>query len=506
MAGNAVARRLSERLLGASKKTSVVDRYWSDPAAYAKEKLGASPSPYQAEILTELHRRRRVAVRGPHGLGKTAMAAWAALAFAETREAAGKDWKVVTTAGGWRQLTKYLWPETTKWARRLGTYAPGKELLTMGLKLDHGEAFAVASNKPELIEGAHADEILYIVDEGKAVAESTWDAIEGAFSAGEAYVLALSTPGSALGRFHAIHARKPGLEDWWPRHVTLEEAITAGRVTREWAERRRRQWGEGSPVYRTRVLGEFAEDQDGIIPLAWIEAAIERWREWAEAGRAGERVQTCIGVDVGGGDPGGDRTTIARRSGQVITRLEVYSRGDTMATAGRAVVALRAGGYAHVDSIGVGAGVVARLRELDLELDVRTFVAGGRPYGSDVSGELEFANRRAEAWWGMRERLDPARGSSVCLPPDDEIQCGEDEQASLIGELTAPRMRTTSAGKLVVEEKAEIRKRIGRSTDVADAVIQAFAPVDPSSGPVDEADILIGESELGDAPSLDWED
>lgn len=332
--------------------------------------------------------------------------------------------------------------------------------MTLSLRPRHGEAFAVASDRAELIEGAHADEILYVLDEGKAIPDATWDAVEGAFSAGEAYALALSTPGPPAGRFYSIHARRPGLEDWWPRHVTIEEAIAAGRVSATWADARRRQWGESSPVYRNRVLGEFAESEDGIIPLSWIEAAVERWLEWRDSG-ASAGAQTAVGVDVGGG-LGGDSTVLARRAGDIVTALEVYPRGDEMATTGRAVAAITGGGVAIVDGIGIGAGVVARLREMGR--NVRAFIAGSASSAHDRSGELGFENIRAEAWWGMRERLDPGNASRVALPDDDE----------LVGELAAPSWKPTSRGRVLVESKDEIRRRIGRSTDRADAVVMAF--------------------------------
>jgi hypothetical protein len=88
----------------------------------------------------------------------------------------------------------------------------------------------------------------------------------------------------------------------------------------------------------------------------------------------------------------------------------------------------------------------------------------------------------------MRERLDPANGSAVCLPPDSVLP--GDGDSSLVGELAAPRWRTTSAGKVAIEEKAEIRKRIGRSTDLADAVVQAF--VRDGGGPVAASAVRVG--------------
>lgn len=89
-----------------------------------------------------------------------------------------------------------------------------------------------------------------------------------------------------MGRFYDIHSRKPGYEDWTVRHVTLGEAIKAGRISPDWAEQRKRQWGEDSAIYQNRVLGEFAaSDEDAVVPLAWVEAAVERWHAWNDAVR-----------------------------------------------------------------------------------------------------------------------------------------------------------------------------------------------------------------------------
>ena len=49
---------------------------------------------------------------------------------------------------------------------------------------------------------------------------------------------------------------------------------------------RARQWGRDCAIYANRVLGEFhASDEDSVIPLSWVEAAVERWHLWDQAGR-----------------------------------------------------------------------------------------------------------------------------------------------------------------------------------------------------------------------------
>jgi hypothetical protein len=85
-----------------------VARYYDDPLGFAADCIdwrgGPGLADYQQDIINTLHGDHRCAVRGPHGLGKSAIGAVSVLWFALTRDAAGVDWKVVTTAGAWRQL------------------------------------------------------------------------------------------------------------------------------------------------------------------------------------------------------------------------------------------------------------------------------------------------------------------------------------------------------------------------------------------------------------------
>jgi len=398
--------------------------------------------------------------------------------FALTRDAAGVDWKVVTTAGAWHQLTAYTWPEIHKWAGKLRwdkvrdgrPFSRAHELQNINLKLSHGAAFAAASANSALIEGAHADSLLFVYDEAKAIPAGTFDACEGAFSGAgdggtEAYALALSTPGAPQGRFYDICRRMAGYEDWHPVHVTLEQAMAAGRITADWAEQRARQWGTESAIYQNRVLGEFyASDEETVIPLAWAEAAVARWHEWEAAGKPDTGRPRTVGVDVA--RFGVDRTVLAIRNGPVVTELREYTREDTMATTGRVKGVLDAdtSRTAVVDVIGVGAGVVDRLREQHAL--VVAFNASRASKKKDHTREMGFYNRRSEAWWTLRELLDPSANPDMCLP-DNEM---------LLGDLSTPKWEVRSGGKILVESTDDIRERTGRSPDHGTAVVQAFVP------------------------------
>ena len=472
-------------------------RWRVDPAAFATEAIewpeGQGLAPYQIRTMRTLAKERRLVLRKLHGVGGTATAALVVLWFALTREFAGDDWKVVTTASAWRQLKEFLWPEIRKWTRRLRwdelgvmPWVEERELLDMAIKLDHGSAFAVASNDPAKLEGAHADQLLYLFDEAKTIPAGTFDAAEGAFSGAgddthqEAFAFALSTPGEPNGRFYDLCRRSPGTEEWTVQRITLDEGVKAGRVSAEWVEAKAALWGRESAQFKNRALGEFASaDEDGVIPLSWVEAAVERWQE--RYGTDGSRwlppaAPGVVGVDLA--DSGEDSNVIAHRYGWVVGPLERPAhRGDGVTGSIVAAAESRVAGLlttypemlAVVDAVGMGATVVGTLRR-DIDPDrVDAFVAGARTNRRDFTGEWGFADCRAAAWWGLRELLDPVNGEALCLPPDD----------LMISDLTAPHWREVSGGRIRVETKVEIAKRLGRSTDSGDAVVQAFWPRGP---------------------------
>ncbi len=470
-------RRLEELQLGKlNRATRRDERYLSDPIAWLHDMVdwreGEGLTPYQENILGSIPERRKVAVRSGHGSGKTGTVAFFNLWFAITRETCGIDWKAMITAGVWRQLTQFAMPEIKLWSRRLRwdrigrePFNPRTEMLDLSLKLNHGAINTVASNDPAKVEGAHGKHLAYTLDESKIIMPGVWDAVEGAFAnAGNdtdsvAYALAVSTPGPPSGRFYDIHRRSPGTEDWWTRHVTLEETIAAKRVSAEWAELRKRQWGEKSSLYQAKVLGNFsADDEDAVIPLAWVEAAIERWHEWHRAGRPTPEGAQWNGVDVG---RGGDESIIAMRHGHVITELKADRGRDTMAVA-RVVASLS--GRAVVDVVGVGAGVYDRLREMKLK--PVAYTGSGKTIMRDRSKEFSLYNTRSASYWHLRELLDPEFEPTICLPPDD----------LLISDLTTPKWEVTAGvpAKIKIENKDDVVARLGRSSDRGDAVAFSF--------------------------------
>jgi hypothetical protein len=212
--------------------------------------------------------------------------------------------------------------------------------------------------------------------------------------------------------------------------------------------------------------GNFAaglkEDEGQVIPTAWIEAAQQRWR--ADGGRG--IAMTAIGIDVAQG--GADFTVLAARHGgwyAPLVRKPGRETRDGSAVAA-AVVALRRDRCVVVVDVdgGWGGDTVARLK--DNGIPVAGFKGSGASHAKSRNGQLRFSNKRAEAWWRMREELNPEQefGSVLALPPD----------ASIKADLAAPRWEMTTRG-VRIEEKKEIRKRLGRSPDEGDAIVMCLA-------------------------------
>lgn len=455
------------------------ERYFDDPNGFVDECIlwdrgrGEGQTRYQREILDALMEYDRACVRSPHGAGKSSMSAWTIWWFALTRDALMLDWKAVTTASAWRQLIKYLWPEVHKWGRRINWLKVGRaepepkvELAGLTLKLKYGQAFAVASDRPELIEGAHADHMLYLFDESKVIIDGTWDSAEGAMTGANVHWLAVSTPGAPSGRFYEIQSGREGYSDWWVRHVTLQEGIDAGRIDPEWAAQRKEQWGENSSQYQNRVLGNFAQDElEALIPLHWVEEAQKRFKQRYEKSSLWP---DQVGLDVA--RHGGDQTVLAKRVGYLILPLEKQGRASTMEAAGLVVPYLKQnpGLTVVIDIPGMGAGPYDRLAEQfpDSQYLIE-FHPQHKATTRDATELLEFANAYSAAWWNLRELLDLSNPRKLpellALPPDKDLP----------SELSSPTWRINSSGKIEVESKEKVKDRLGHSPDSADAVVLA---------------------------------
>jgi len=198
------------------------------------------------------------------------------------------------------------------------------------------------------------------------------------------------------------------------------------------------------------------DDAFQVIPTDWVRAAQKRWTE-----KRPDVPQTQIGVDLAHG--GADSTTLIRRFGPWLSMPEKLQGVETdtgQKAAAKIGVALADGGFANLDVIGIGASAYDVARAMKLSVVPVNFGEGCDKH--DASGTLSFRNMRAFAYWHLRERLDPNAPEPLCLPPHSEV----------LGDLTSPRFSVGVSG-IQVEAKDDIKKRIGRSPDVGDAIVLA---------------------------------
>lgn len=207
------------------------------------------------------------------------------------------------------------------------------------------------------------------------------------------------------------------------------------------------------------------DDDWQVIPTSWIVAAQQRWRTDGMADLA----MTAIGFDPAGG--GRDTAEMAIRYGGWYAPL-VSAKGpetaDGSAMAGL-VIRYRRDDCPVVVDVGGGYGGAVITRFQDNGIGFLKFDGAAVSRATARGSGLRFANRRSEAWWRLREALDPDQtgGSPIALPPDDELRA----------DLAAPRW-TPGARGIQVEAKDDLRSRLGRSPGKGDAVVMALGDGD----------------------------
>ena len=222
------------------------------------------------------------------------------------------------------------------------------------------------------------------------------------------------------------------------------------------------------PLRSQMLNGDFRAGMEDsawqVIPTAWVEAAMERWRPEGSRDRRGRAIpMTSAGVDVARG--GNDKTVIATRYDNWYAPLVRHPGSacpDGATTAGLVVAAVRDGAPVHVDALGVGGETVGHLQANNI---LTVAIVGNDTKGVEgerdrATGRLKFRNLRAMLHWRFRESLDPVNGEHIALPPDPQLKA----------DLCAPLWKLTPGG-ILIEDKEEIRRRIGRSPDDGDAVI-----------------------------------
>lgn len=424
-------------------------RYRDNPADLVKNVFGAQPDPWQEEFLFHIQSgARRISVRAGHGVGKSTACAWAVIWHLITRY----PQKVVCTAPTAPQLYDALFAEIKFWINKLPAYmrqlfdiTTDRIVLKSSPEASFVSARTSSKEKPEALAGVHSNNVLLIVDEASAVEEAVFESAAGSMSGHNATTVLIGNPTRSSGLFYKTHHELA--TEWKTMHVSC---VTSPRVTEDFVKQIKDTYGELSNAFRVRVLGEFPlADDDTLIPAELVDAAMRR-----------DILHDTNEPILFGVDParfGDDAAVLCVRQGNVVLHFRSWRGLDLMSLCGAIVNEAEQfkPEEINVDSIGLGAGLADRLRELGLPVrDVNV---------SEVSALNPKANRlRDELWVSVRDFL----AQRACRLPNEE---------NLRADLVTPKYNFTSSGKLQVESKGEMKKRLRRSPDYADALALTFA-------------------------------
>lgn len=216
-----------------------------------------------------------------------------------------------------------------------------------------------------------------------------------------------------------------------------------------------------SAVRDGNFMAARADADFQVIPMAWIIAAQARWQPdgWKP------HAMTACGLDIGAGR---DETVLAMRYGGWYAPIEAMTGEEAQdpAHAASLVVRHRKDNCPVVVDVGGGFGGPSMMLFKENGIACQAFNASLPSKAKTRDGALSFFNKRAEAWWRMREELDPGQegGSVIALPRDPK----------LAADLAAPTWKLTVRG-IQMESKDDIKTRLGRSPDRGDAVVMAMS-------------------------------
>lgn len=444
-----------------------------NPVIFARQVLKFEPDEWQIKTLNHIRDSPFVAVASGQGVGKTSLEAviilWFLTCFDHSR--------IVCTAPTQQQLVDVLWSELAKWHQ--GSILEGivqwyKTRITMIGAEAQWFATIRTATRPENMQGFHADNLLYIVEEASGVKDDIIEAIRGSLSGKNNKLLMMSNPTQLSGAFYeAFHGEA---YNWVTQRVSASDSP---RTNKQNITSLIKRYGKDSDVVRVRVEGLFPRgSSDSLIDLELVEGA---FNSQVNQSQINDHDILHIGVDVA--RLGADRTVLAPRILNYYFPAETYERQRTTVTASRVLQMIET--YRHefpnlncvyvkVDDTGVGGGVTDRLIELVDEVLYQSqieMIVVPVNNGSRGSDPMHYVNLGAQLWGDLRELLVDnlsqfiqGEPSLIKLPVDEELKA----------QLTNRKFGYKSDNRLFLESKEQLASRGVKSPDYADAVMLAM--------------------------------
>jgi phage terminase large subunit len=439
------------------------ERPWG-ACRFALDQFGFTPDKWQEEVLVAFADPaiQRISMQACAGPGKTAVEAVCGWYFLATQCTLGEHPKGLCTSITGENLRDNLWAEFAKWQgrsdylRRAFTWTATRIMAN-----DHPETWFLAprtwpksgsaEEQGRTLSGLHSQNVLAIIDESGAIPPTVLRAGEQALS--NTTFGKLLQGGNPISLEGCLHEAAVRLRHQW--HVIRitgdpDDPNRSPRIDIEWAREQIRTYGRDNPWVKSYILGQFPPASiNALLGIEDVEAAMARRLRSDEYDWAQKR----IGVDVA--RFGDDRTCLFPRQGLQAFKPVVMRNARTTDIAARVAMAqARWGSELHlVDDTGHwGHGVIDNL-----------VTAGIPALGINFAEKAinpRYRNRRAEMWIEMAEAIK----GGVALP----------HVAELVAELTTPTY-TFLNGLFVLEEKDQIKHRLGRSPDLADALALTWA-------------------------------
>lgn len=454
--------------------------YYADhPVEFVEDIIGATPDEEQAKILRSVAANPMTTVRSGHGAGKSTVEAWVVIWFMVTRPFP----KIPCTAPTQHQLFDILWAEVSKWLRNNKALANEliwtKEKVYMRGYPEEWFAVARTASKPDALQGFHAEDVLYIIDEASGVDDDIFEPVLGALSTPGAKLLMCGNPTQLSGFFYDSHNKNRA--SYATFHI---DGRNSSRVSQDFVQTIINMYGEDSDVFRVRVAGDFPLQEDDIfIPLSLVEKSIV-----TEFSPRKNPNLIHIGCDVA--RYGDDKTVIGYKIDEKVTLYKKRQGQDTMKTADDIVMLgeMLVQRYkltpekdtpipVKVDDGGVGGGVVDRLRQIKRNnperfwwLEVYPVIFGQRIkhkyYHDSTTYMMAIVKKLLQPF---DEDTGERKPVELILPDDDD----------LVAQLSGRKYALTEASKIKIESKKEVKKRGQPSPDEADCVLLLCLPVKP---------------------------
>lgn len=446
-----------------------------DPVVWSKDNLSLDLYSKQRSIMRLIEIVPKLCVPSCHSAGKSLVSAAIAVRFL-ARYPPGTA-RVVTTAPTMTQVRAILWNEINQLHVRAAGAVPGRvnqtELWIGGYMAGIGRK--PSDYAPETFQGLHAEHLLVIIDEAGAVPNDLWTGVDTLATNVGSHILAIGNPDDPQTEFKTVcDGAERGDNGWaiiripaWETPNMSGEVVTPliarALLSKDWVEDKRSKWGEDSALWASKVAAEFPDESSmTVVRVADVTAALQGFDmedNVTKLHTGFEDVQ--LGVDIAASEQG-DETVIRERRGNRILRRWSVRSGEPEDVSDLIVQAQAESGATliHVDATGVGFGFLADVRRRLPNVAVMGFVAAGQ-----AKERKEFENRRAEAHWVTREKLRKR---------ELDMSQMEDSDGTL-SELMSVRYRIKK-GRIIVELKDDVRKRIGRSPDDSDALLLAVLP------------------------------